>query len=184
MGKYLDITGKKYGRLTAKEFSYREGTMYFWTFVCDCGTEKILLKPSVLRGHTRSCGCYNNEERSKRFTKHGYAKDNEQHPMYKRWASMRSRCYDKNSVGYHRYGGRGITICDRWSDFDNFLKDMESSWKKHLKKYGAKQTSLDRIDNNGNYEPLNCRWATWKEQANNKDSGWILRREKMKLNEI
>ena len=95
------------------------------------------------------------------------------HGMYKTkfytaWANAKARCNNKNSKGYKDWGGRGIKVCDRWKYFLFFKEDMYESYLKHVEKYGERNTTLDRTDNNGNYEPSNCRWITNKEQAHNK----------------
>lgn len=86
------------------------------------------------------------------------------------WQAMKKRCLSKKDKDYKNYGGRGIIVCERWKDFNNFFNDTYESYLKHCEEFGIKQTSLDRVNNNGNYEPSNCRWATWKEQNNNRSN--------------
>ena len=90
--------------------------------------------------------------------------------FYKIWMSIKGRCYCRNDTHYNYYGGRGITMCDYWKKFENFIKDMHDSYKEHCDIYGERETTIDRIDYNGNYELCNCKWSTYKEQANNKSS--------------
>lgn len=140
--------GQRYGRLTAIEFSGRERHGWaVWRFRCDCGKELTALAANARYGTTKSCGCLR--------IKHGMNGTKEYHS----WIGMLSRCRDPNNAGYKDYGGRGITVCDRWTKFENFFADM-----------GLKPSpshSIDRIDNNGNYEPSNCKWSTPEEQSNN-----------------
>ncbi len=92
--------------------------------------------------------------------------------LYRAWCAMKARCFNKNNKSYHRYGGRGITVCDRWLSFENFHKDMYTRWLFHTKLF--KQTTIDRINNDGDYCKENCRWATNKQQSNNRSSNRII----------
>lgn len=120
---------------------------------CECGNTTTIRLDCLKNNSSKTCGC----ERGK-WTVHGLR----YHPLYSTWNSMKERCSNTNSPNYHRYGGRGIKVCDRWlNSFENFLEDMGEKISPDL--------SIDRIDVNGNYEPSNCRWATKVEQSNNKE---------------
>jgi hypothetical protein len=133
-----------------------------WECQCDCGNKSIVRGQKLRSGHTQSCGCLGSEHRKNSSTTHGHAPKRSVSPTYRTWASMMSRCHNANDTGYRYYGGRGIIVCQKWHNFSNFLLDMGEKPKDH---------SIDRFpDNNGNYEPGNCRWATTKQQSENKSN--------------
>jgi hypothetical protein len=153
-----EIIGNTFGRLTPIEevepYVCKSGNHRRFKCRCECGNEALVKLYSLKNSETKSCGCYNKEIVSKQ--KHGLIKTSE----YSSWYNMKTRCLNPNSTNYSKWGGRGITICDRWIDsFENFLRDMGNK--------PSPKHSLDRKDLNGNYEPLNCRWATKEEQMNN-----------------
>lgn len=152
----LDLTGQRFGKLTVIEESEKWGHYTTWLCKCDCGNEKKIRTNSLRSGATKSCGCESIKALQMRKIKY----KNHNYRMYHVWYGMLERCKNQKNTFYHRYGGRGITVCNEWKDFDNF-----ANWA--LQNGYDDALSLDRIDNDGNYSPSNCRWVTKKQQHNN-----------------
>ena len=156
MGRFVDLTGKKFGRWTA--ISYAGGGK--WNCVCNCGTEKIVEGTHLKSGASKSCGCYNHEALIKRNTTHG---DNKT-PLHYLWLDINKRCSNPNFKQFKDYGGRGITVCDEWRHNFVAFRDwaVENGYSKGL--------TIDRIDNDKGYSPENCRFVDYYVQQNNKRS--------------
>jgi hypothetical protein len=155
--------GQQFERWTVLELPKKIGRKQRCLCQCVCGTKKLVVKSDLLTFISRSCGCLRNAILSERSWKHGRRHGN---LTYLSWSHIRQRCGDPNHRSYPRYGGRGITICARWDDFNNFLADMgERPSKGH---------SIERRNNDGHYEPSNCFWATMKQQSGNKrNTHWV-----------
>lgn len=165
------VPTKKYGRWTIVSPATRSASNALrWVCVCDCGTEKIVHQNTMLNGTSKSCGCLSIEifiaQNKARNTTHGQTRGGYT-AEYRAWLHLRNRCYNENVPDFHNYGGRGITVCERWrNSYEAFFADMG-------RRPSSKHT-IDRIDTNGNYEPSNCRWATQITQQNNKRSNFIV----------
>jgi hypothetical protein len=166
LGKCKDFTGLKYHSLTFISFVSRQRRRSTrWLCRCDCGAEFEASAASVLIGDTTSCGCRKRAHLIAMATKHG----GHGTPEYQAWEGMRRRCCCPTERAYPNYGGRGITVCERWqgeNGFANFLSDMGPR--------PSPKHTLDREENNGNYEPSNCRWATWEVQSRNKRNNVVV----------
>ncbi len=159
MRKAIDRTGQRFGRLVAisREENSCSGRTR-WRCKCDCGNETVVSGSHLASGNTSSCGCLQRERVAKANTRHGHTVGGENSKTFATWIAMIGRVTQKNSAGYHNYGGRGIAICDRWSEFSNFLSDMG---------YTPEGMTLERVDNSLGYYPENCRWASHTRQNRN-----------------
>jgi hypothetical protein len=159
MGKPLrDLSGQTFGKLSvvSRAESDKHGNAR-WLCRCECGNEKAVAAPQLVKGKTKSCGC---SQGKKPQSAYGVRRGTR---LYNAWKNMRRRCFEQSNKAFRNYGARGITVCERWADFELFAADMG---------HPPAGMSLDRIDNDGNYEPANCRWATKSEQNSNQRHDW------------
>ena len=152
-----NLAGQRFERLTAlRPIKKRANSgQIVWECICDCGKQHFVRSDSLRDGSVKSCGCLQKEIAKRHNTQHKMAKTS----IYKRWQQMIQRCENPKDPSYKNYGGRGILVCERWNEFKRFLEDMGER---------PAGLTLDRENNDGNYEPKNCRWATRKEQNQNK----------------
>lgn len=164
-----DVTGKRFGKLMALRFDRQEGRLSYWLCSCDCGNQVTVRTYSLLCGRTRSCGCLGAEVARNRLTTHGESKKSKE---YEIWRAMRRRCGNPNAKNYRNYGGRGISVCERWDSYECFLADMGRC---------PEGFSIERKNNDGNYEPSNCIWADPFTQTRNKRVNRIIEFQGVKL---
>lgn len=165
MSKVNDLTGQKFGRLTVESFAGKNSRRYAtWLCQCDCGNKTVVCGSDLRSGNTKSCGCYHDEVSRDRHKRHGMCHTK----LYYVWVGMRGRCFNPNNKSYKNYGGRGITVCDEWKDSFSAFYDwaLSNGYKDGL--------SIDRIKNNSDYSPENCRWTTQKVQNNNRRSNHFI----------
>lgn len=157
MAKLQDLTGQRFGRLTVIRRAKNRRNLTYWLCKCDCGKEVEVSKGSLVRGYTKSCGCYNLEKIIERNTKHNLNKTR----IHNTWVHMKQRCFNKNTQAYANYGGRGITVCEEWkNDFMAFY-----NWA--INNEYTDELTIERVDVNGNYCPENCTWITKSQQCLN-----------------
>ena len=158
----IDLIDLRFGRLIVVKIADQDMCgNYKWRCQCDCGRIVVVVGYSLRRGMTKSCGCLNID----RLTKHGHNSTTKKTTTYRSWQNMRTRCLNPNSPAYKDYGGRGITIGQRWEKFENFLEDMGEA---------PTGLQLDRINNNKGYYKENCRWATSKQNNRNRRSNHLI----------
>ncbi len=166
MPAFIDLTGKRFSRWTvihrSKNNRHNQPT---WLCRCVCGVEKIVTGGILSSGQSKSCGCHKKDVQRQRMlernTSHGLSKTK----TYKIWSGIQTRCLNPNSSGYPKYGAKGVTICERWNDYENFLADMGEC---------PDGMSIDRINNDLGYSPENCRWVDMKTQQNNRTNNNVI----------
>lgn len=173
MGKFIDLTGQRFGRLTfvsrAKNKAENYGSVRAaWNCVCDCGEKRVVTSHDLRNGNTKSCGCYKNNVTSKRNVLTKTTHGGHGTRLYKIWCGMKDRCYCENVPYYKNYGGRGISVCDDWKD------DFPTFQKWAISHGYSDNLTLDRIDVNGDYSPDNCRWVTMKVQGRNRRTNRLI----------
>lgn len=164
---FRNLVGEKFGRLNVVRFAGKRINslgypVWFWECKCDCGNMVFARGTSIACGESKSCGCFQRDDASRVHTIHGLSNS----PEYKTWTAIRDRCFNPNTEFWRYYGGRGVKVCDRWMDFENFFADMGVR--------PSSKHSIERRNTNGDYEPSNCCWATWVDQSRNRRSNRII----------
>lgn len=162
-GRFKDLTGQKFNRLTVLGFAGILNRQWFCK--CECGNVTKVQSGSLKNGNTTSCGCLHKERVKEVRTKHGHSAHSQESRTYNTWKTMLKRCQNPNYKDFNNYGGRGIIVCERWQSFENFLADMGER---------PEGKTLDRKENDKGYYPENCKWADWFEQANNRRNNHFL----------
>lgn len=172
MKRIQDLTGLKFGKLTVLNFAGRKSSgkflKTFWVCKCECGNIKEIASGDLKNGHTTSCGCYHKKLFGDVNRKHNMA--NKCGRIYQLWKSIKYRCNNPNNKSYKNYGGRGIKVCKEWQEDFKIFYDwaMQNGYKEEKLSNGLNRLTIDRIDNDGDYEPNNCRFVTNAENARNK----------------
>lgn len=167
MGKFIDLTGKKFGRLSVIKRTFNKNNNVCWLCLCDCGNYTVVRSCALIQGITKSCSCLHKE-----IVKKSCKKNFEKHKLSKSrinniWFNIKQRCYNPKNPNYKYYGKKNISLCPEWQNFKNFYTwAMNNGYKDNL--------TIDRIDNNGNYEPSNCRWVDLKVQENNRSNNRLI----------
>lgn len=159
--KKIDLTGKKFGMLTAISIDHKKGSRVYWNCICDCGGKRIVSNDHLRKLENTDCGCTRRHKAN--WKKHGMCNSR----LYGIWSLMKERCFNPKRKEYKNYGGRGITVCQEWLDSKSFIE-----WA--LNNGYSNELTLDRINNNGDYCPDNCRWISKAEQMNNRRNNHII----------
>ena len=168
MGRFEDLAGQRFSKVVAIERGPNKGTATRWWCQCDCGQRTLAHAGALKKGLTKSCGCGENAVR------HGHTLNGKKSKTWSAWHDLRHRCSNFKNKHFKDYGGRGISVCERWQTFENFLEDMGEA---------PRGMYIDRVDNDVNYEHGNCRWVTSKESAQNRRNLWITRRANLEKRE-
>lgn len=160
---YIDLSGKRFGRLTVIERSSEIGSIVKWLCRCDCGNYTTVASQPLRLGQTKSCGCLHDEVAGDSARTHGHSKTR----LYAVWKDMRQRCFNQNNPNFYKYGARGITICAEWANSFEAFHDWAFA-NGYDPNAARGECTIDRINNDGNYEPSNCRWVSMKVQVKNR----------------